>query len=335
MHVKLNNPTPFAALQFESVDAKRNHFGVVVVRGAFRIENGIRLKPLERQVPLVLEDSYFGDHGSSSIRFAHSLAPYKPKTDVLIEATAYSPDGRPRTDWISEVHLGERVRRFRVTGPRKWEKDIFGRKASAPQPISRLDIRYEHAFGGTSADGQTTFPGNPLGVGFDTTPGAKFPQIVPADFDLHETGPVPVVGLGPIGPGWQPRLGFAGTFDAKWQSETAPYLPEDFDFEHHNVAPAGMRVTHFVDGDEVIGLRNLYSKGDLSFGLPGIYFSNVLRFKGGRIVPGPMNLDTIEIQVERQLVFLQWRGIFPKNLPIIQVDLRMAAPEFLIAAREA
>ncbi len=332
MHVKLNNPTPFSALNFQSVDAKRNHFGVVVVRGAFKIENEKRLIPLDKQEPLVLEDSYFGDRGKSSVRFGHSLAPYKPKTDVLIEATAYSPSGKPQTDWISEVHLGDRTKRFRVTGPRNWENGITGRKVSAPHPISKLDIRYEHAFGGISADGKTTFPENPLGVGFDNTPGAKFPQIVPAEFELRDNGRVPVVGLGPIGPGWQPRLGFAGTFDAKWKDEAAPYLPDDFDFEHYNVASPGMRITNFVEGDEVIGLRNLYSKGDLSFGLPGIQYSNILRFKDGRIVPGPMNLDTIEIQVEQQLAFLQWRGIFPATLPIIQVDLRISAPEFLIAA---
>jgi hypothetical protein len=332
MQIRLNNPTPFSALNFESVDARQNHFGVVVIRGAFKIENGKRLIPLDEQEPLVLEDSYFGDHGSSSVRFGHSLAPYKPKTDVLIEATAYAPGGKPKTDWISEVHLGERSKLFRVTGPRHWEQGIVGRKVSAPQPISKLDIRYEHAYGGTAADGTTTHPENPLGVGLDNTPGAKFPQIIPTNHAFHETGPVPVVGLGPIGPSWQPRLGLAGTFDAKWQADLAPYLPADFDFEHYNVAPAGMRVTNFVEGDEVIGLRNLYSKGDLSFGLPGIQYSNVLRFKDGRIVPGPMNLDTIEIQVEQQRAFLQWRGIFPATLPIFEVDLRLSAPEFLIAA---
>lgn len=331
MQVKLNNPTPFTALQFESIDANRNHFGAVVVRGAFKIEDGMRLIPLDEQEELVLESSYFGKQVDSSVRFFDSLAPYKPKTDILIEATAYAPQGKPCTDWISEVRFGNGVKRFRVTGPRQWEMGVVRRKVSAPQPISKLDIRYEYAYGGTGVDG-TAFAENPVGVGYDNTPGASFPQIIPANVALDHVGPVPVVGLGPIGNAWQPRLGLAGTLDEAWQKNLAPYLAEDFDFEYYNVAPPDMRITGFAKGDELIGLKNLYSKGDLVFGLPGIQYYNMLRFSDGRIIPGPMNLDTIEIQVEQQKAYLQWRGIFPANLSIAQVDLRMSAPEHLIAS---
>ena len=330
MKIQLNNSTPFVPLQFESIDARRNHFGVVVLGGSFKIENKKRLSLAETQESLVLEDTYFEDPGNSSLRFDSNLSPYKPKTDLLIEATAFSPTKRKMPEWISEVDFGSKKKQFKVTGPRQWEGFLGLRSPSAPEPISKLDVRYEYAFGGKRPDG-TEFQANPVGVGFDRTLGSKCPQIVPVDADVnHET--IPVVGLGPISPSWESRLRFAGSYNDEWQRTRAPYLPADFDFEFYNVAPNDQKIAGFAKGDEVVRLKNLYSKGDLAFGLPDIQIGAVLRFSDGRIIPGPMNLDTIQVQVEQQRVFLQWRGIFPATLPIKEIDLRLSAPQYLVAA---
>ena len=285
----------------------------------------------EEQESLVLEDTYFGDKESSSLRFDSNLSPYKPKTDLLIEATAFSPNGKKMPEWVSEVDFGGKKKQFKVTGPRQWET-IFGfRKPSEPEPVSSLDVRYENAFGGSLPDG-TVFRDNPVGIGFDKSSGAKYPQILPVDMDLALGEQIPVVGLGPICPSWDSRLRFSGNCDEDWQENRAPYLPADFDFEFYNVAPNDQKVAGFAKGDEVIKLKNLYSKGDLAFGLPGLQVGTVLRFSDGRIIPGPMNLDTIEVQVEQQRVYMQWRGIFPATLPIKEIDLRLSAPQYLVAA---
>jgi hypothetical protein len=330
MNINLNNPTPFVPLHFESIDAKRNHFGVVVVRGSFEILNGKRLVLADEQEPLVMEDTYFGDRENSSLRFDSGLSPYKPKTDVLIEATAYAPNGIEAPEWISEVQFGETIKRFRVTGPRHWTAGA-GFRPSAPEPISSLDVRYEYAFGGRSNNG-TPHPRNPIGVGFNKSLGAKYPQIVPVEREHRSFEKTPVIGLGPICPSWESRRRFSGTYDEKWQQNDAPYLPADFDFEFYNVAPEDMRIAGFAKGDEGVKLTNLYSGGEMAFGLPNIQMGSAITLTDGRMIPGAMNLDTIEIQVEKLRVYLQWRGIFPASLPVKDVDLKISAPQYLVAS---
>lgn len=333
MNIELINSTPFVPLHFESIDAKLNHFGVVVVRGSFDIENGKRLGLAKEQETIVLEDQYYGDPSSSSMRFDSGLSPYKPRTDVLIEATAYSPSGRPEESWLSSVRAGSIHKAFLVTGPREWKRKLGIARLSEIEPISSLPIRYEHAFGGIRSDGER-FESNPVGVGFENKLNGhsiRVPQLLPSDRLKPIFGQVLTpIGLGPIPPSWEPRINRAGTYDATWKETRAPYLPQDFSFGFYNVASEGMSFKGFANGDEVFQLSNLSRERELKFGLPQIQMITIIQFEDGRIIPGPINLDTIEVEVERKKVFLQWRGIFPAQIPTRSVAIRMTAPEYMI-----
>lgn len=332
MQIELINSTPFVPLQFESIDSRLNHFGVVVLRGTFDIRNGKRLKLTKEQETLVLEDQYFGPPESSSLRFDSSLSPYKPKTDVLVEARAYSPSGAPEESWVSSIRAPKLDKSFRVTGPRRWERRARGMQLSDIEPVVSVDVRYENAYGGVRADG-SRFESNPVGVGCNprTESIACVPQLLPIYIERPIFGQeMEPIGLGPIAPSWQPRLRRGGTLDDHWKETRAPYLPKDFSFEFYNVASEAMTFPGFAKGDEVFHLTNLSSERELKIGLPQIEMISMIQLEDGRIFPGPLNLDTIEFRIEEKKAFLQWRGIFPAQLAIRVIEIRMSAPEYMV-----
>lgn len=334
MTIELINSTPFVPFQFESVDANLNHFGVVVLRGTFKIQNRTRLRLCEVQESLLLTDEYFGDRVTSSLRYVSSLAPYKPKTDVLVEAKAYSPSGRPETNWICRIQANGGIdKSFRVTGPRNWSRKLGSNRLTSTEPIDCLDVRYEYAFGGFS-EGRNghKFNPNPVGLGYGESI-ARCPQLLPVDLqEPRFNTPIQPQGIGPIAPDWSPRFDFSGTYDDQWKKTRAPYLPLDFSFEFYNAASIGLTFPGFANGDEIFHLSNLSVDRDLSFGLPEIQLITLIELDDGRVFPGPLNLDTIELQVEESKAFLSWRGIYPAHFPIRRIEIRMSAPEYMVEA---
>lgn len=327
------NFTPFPPLQFESRDAQRRDFGVVVLRGTFAIDDNSPLRPIPKQEPVLLADEFHGAPGKSSLKYESNLAPFKPKTDFHFNATAYAPNGRAEAEWTVKVEAGSLVKSLLVTGPRSWAVNpLLGSKLSQALPIKSLPIRYEQAFGGTWTQGETVnaWDENPIGVGHmspklvDVTKAVAAPQILPAGTTPPPPGsPGQTAGLGPVAPSWLPRRAKAGTFNVVWEKTRWPDLPEDFTFDFYNSAAAGLIHPGFVKGDERIVLTNLTPSGSLAFRLPGYQLALLLRLVDGRLVPAPMQLDTVNIDVDERRAFLNWRGVFPLSDPIRVLEVRM------------
>ena len=335
MQTLLRNQTPFVPLQFESIDKKLQRFGVVVVKGTFDIVNGQRLRISSEQAAPVLEDQYFDSPAASSLRFDSSLSPYKPATDVLIEATAWSPSGQPEKEWVSTIQAGDLMKSIRVTGPRKWVRTLLGRRLTESAPVDQVDVRYEKAFGGVSpADPLDRYVLNPAGIGYAAgqySDDVTCPQLLPPDMSVPIFGrEIKPMGLGPIAPSWHPRSSHAGSYDEAWIQTRSPYLPLDFSYEYYNAAAEGLKFPGFANGDEIFQLTNLSAERHLIFGLPGISLCTLLKLDDGRILPGPVNLDTIELIVEKKRAHLQWRGIFPIRLNVREVELHLLAPVEII-----
>lgn len=325
------NFTPFPPLQFESRDEQRRDFGVVVLRGTFAIDDGRMLRPIPDQAPVLYADEYHGEPGKSSLKVEGNLAPYKPRTDVHVNAVAYPPGGRPAKEWTCGVQVGDRKHELTVTGPRYYAfATLKGWHLTEPPPIASLPVRYEQAFGGTRADGQT-WEENPIGIGYADPLKAEFkkpvpaPQILPAGTTLPAFGrPVPVAGLGPLAPAWKPRRDFAGTFDAVWEKTRWPDLPADFKFDFYNSAAPGLVAPGFLTGDEWVRLTGLTPGGGrLSFQLPGYELAMLLRLVDGRMIPAPCRLDTVHVEPADGRVYLAWRGLFPLDKPIRVLEVRM------------
>jgi hypothetical protein len=339
--MELVNNTPFVPLQFESIDKQLNLFGTTVIRGTFDIQHGKRLLIARDQENPLLVDQYFDKTGESSLRFQTSLVPYKPRTDLLVEATAYAPGGKPSQSWKVGVSVGPINKQFQVTGPRTWKRKLGGYWLSDIEPTKSVEVRYEHAYGGPKSAGDVpnklapmnADPCNPIGVGNCIPNGIldiPCPQLLPTGAQDPTFGrPIPVQGLGPLAPAWQPRLQYAGTYDEDWRRTRAPYKPFDFNFLFYNVAPPDQIFPGFASGSEEILLHNLTPQGELSFGLPGIQMIHVIQFEDGRLIPAPINLDTIHVDAEARKVFLEWRGIYPLHIPVKLMEIRLSAPEYL------
>lgn len=333
--MQLINNTPFVPVQFESIDKQLNLFGTTAIRGTFDIHHEKRLSIAQEQETLVLTDEYFGDANGSSLRFQTSLVPYKPRTDLLIEATAHAPGGTASRSWNIGLIAGPIKKQFQVTGKRSWQPKFGGYQLGEIEPTASVDIRYELACGGNMGAGEPDMR-NPVGVGRRNQNGSQdipCPQLLPINMQSPELGqPLPVLGLGPLAPSWQPRLACAGTYDERWKSTRWPYLPLDFDFQFYNAAPNDQSFAGFAKGDETIRLFHLSPHGDLVFGLPGIQLMHVIQFDDGRLIPAPIQLDTIHIDTSRMKVMLEWRGIYPLHIPIKRMEIRLSAPESLKAA---
>ncbi len=333
----LRNFTPFPPLHFESRDEKQNDFGVVVLRGTFAIAAGRRLRLVPEQQPLVMADEYFGEPGQSSLRFESSIAPYKARTDVLITADAWSPSGGPEQSWVAGAQFGDVEKWITVTGPRTWKKGVGGWSQTATEPVSSVPIRYENAWGGSYLAGDETVccDENYVGTGF-VPPGhsepVRCPQVLPHGHgpDLPFGQPVAVEGLGPLAPSWRPRRDKAGTFNVLWEKTRWPDLPDDFSFEFYNTASPGLTLPGFADGTERVRLTNLTPERLLEFELPHFKLAMLLRFEDGRLVPAPINLDTVQIDTITNRAFLTWRGVFPLGAPLRVLEIRMKVPDDVI-----
>jgi len=107
-----------------------------------------------------------------------------------------------------------------------------------------------------------------------------------------------------------------------WRRTRFPDLPDDFDFGFYNSAPAGLTVPGFAQGNEVVELKNLTPAGQLVFGLPGFQLASVLRFHNGAVLPAPVLLDTVHIDLIQLRVHLVWRTVYPVKAGLRALEIR-------------
>lgn len=159
--MEYSNYTPFSTLAFQSLDQHGEEFHVVVMRAILDIREDGVLQFSDEQTPIACKDEYFGEMNKSSLRQESDLAPFKPKCDVIVNATAHSPGGKPAHGFITGIRVAGRPgleaegqrpvleKRLVVTGPRYWERSLTGWRITRPvEPIVSLPLRYEYAFGG-------------------------------------------------------------------------------------------------------------------------------------------------------------------------------------------
>ncbi len=269
--------TPFETATFDTFDKQDREYHVVVMRGTFHMATDDGLLCLsEEQTPLVATDEYYGETSQSSVRQESDFAPFKPRTDIILDATAYAPGGKPSKLFrvgvkvVSPSQPGKTVceKKMIISGPCYWNHFLFGLwNTDTPKPITSMPIRYEHAFGGmitvydpeTERDRTAFYDKNPLGIGYWPKwahPEAKRRDRVPApriisqeDLNAKFGQELTPEGYGPICRTWQPRRKLAGTYDENWQAGRWPNLPEDFDFAYWNCAHPDLQ-TPFLKGDE-------------------------------------------------------------------------------------
>lgn len=91
--MEFRNHTPFPAQAFEGLDQHEQSFHVIVLRQTLSFASG-QLEYADEQAPLCEVDEFFGEMNHSSVRQESDLCQYKPKCDVIVNATAYAPQGK-------------------------------------------------------------------------------------------------------------------------------------------------------------------------------------------------------------------------------------------------
>jgi len=92
--MEFRNHTPFPALAFEGIDQHEQSFHVLALRQTLTWDESGQLDYADEQAPLCGEDEFFGEPNLSSVRQESDLCHYKPRCDVIVNATAHAPKGK-------------------------------------------------------------------------------------------------------------------------------------------------------------------------------------------------------------------------------------------------
>ncbi len=169
--------------------------------------------------------------------------------------------------------------------------------------------------------------------------GQVLPQIEPKNQSLKALSAVgfPAVSLGAVPKAWLPRRLLCGTPDARWLEDQWPLIPEDFDFAYWNCAPEDQQTPYLPPGTG-IKLIHLYgpqqkapTQADQEVWLahlPARHPSVLWRLNSGVMLPRPLNLDTLVIDLDAQRIYATHRAVLSANADVRKVEtLLMPWPE--------
>lgn len=316
----LRNDTPYTCDRLVYGDGSGRDRLLVIVKAVFAVGADQHLQALEEQPPLRACDTYFDEIGTSSIQWETEMIPAKPNTDVVLLGTAQSKDQRLVAQLDVHLEIGTLSKTVSVFGDRVWEDGLTGFRPGAPIPFRQMPLRYERAFGGRdqSTENRKHWEAerrNPVGVGFRAKHsimpivGSPLPNLEDPAALIHHVGDrPPPAGFGTIARDWSPRAGFAGTYDAAWQNQRAPLLPQDFDARYHNSAHPDLIAQGYLRGDEAVTVTNVTATGaPWKFQLPGESPRGSVQI-GSHNEPLALQLDTVVLDADTQQLTQIWRG---------------------------
>jgi hypothetical protein len=280
--MELVNATKMQAGYTQGLRPDGRELLVVVIKGTFTLpRNGATPRLAEEQLPLVEADTFAGEPGLSAPLYESDYSPFKPRCDVILNGSAYAPQGKPATKVPVGIKVGRVAKVFDVIGDRNWEAGIGGIGPGVATPFVKKAITYDIAFGGVDhfADDPArhdAFMPNPCGRGFrrrlTTGPidGTPMPNTEEAGHPVRNPlGPYRPMSFGPVGRGWEPRYKLAGTYDEQWLETVFPFLPADFDDRYLQCAPEDQQTDYLVGG-ETVTLVNVTADGRREFQLPRV-----------------------------------------------------------------
>jgi hypothetical protein len=329
-------------------DDRRHHVFSVIVKRTYLFHTDGSTERCEHARPFRRTDSYY-DHGDPTITTVEheaELVPFKRSTDVVVIGSACAPNRHSVRQMLLSVQIGERRKTLRVSGDRHCvfragQLPVF----TDPQPFTRMQVRYERAYGGRDdrsiPDIPFIYPRNDLGVGVvlrnvrEVVDGLALPNIEDPDDLLTpdrlfledpqrwHLQPLPQ-GFGWRQRTWYPRCALLGSYPAFTSAGTVTreermgLLPADHialakqlrlpPLEAHfgNGASYGM-VFQRLNGDELIRLEGWTRDGPRSFSLPGEAPSIALDLGSGHQQLAPQ-LHTVSIRADDGEFDLIWRG---------------------------
>lgn len=329
-----------AAAVSTALDSQGREHLVIVAKATWALPEAGQLPRQIAPRPLAYSDAYVGKPGESAMLHGDDFARYKPRCDVLFDACAHPPGNRAVESLAVEVRVGAMNKRLRVHGPRRWRRQGGAYRLGRAEPFIELPLHYGLAFGGTrtwQAQQQThleAHDANPAGIGWYgpntlyEADGARAAQIEAFDEPItRPDGMQRPMALGALGRHWQPRAAYAGTYDAAWQRNVAPFLPEDFDDRYHQCAPEDQQIAH-PQGGETVGLIHLLAgQPELTFDLPALdgVKVRILRQDYTTEEP-PAPVDTLYFETEQGRFSAVWRASLPLRRHIREIAAIAVGP---------
>ncbi|WP_220815177.1 DUF2169 family type VI secretion system accessory protein [Pseudomonas paralcaligenes] len=321
-------------------DSGGREYLVIVAKATWRIPKpGQRPHPLTPQ-PLSHADQFYGEPGLSPLRYGDDFARHKPRCDVIFDACARAPGGKPITALAVQVQVGAMVKLIKVQGPRIWKKSLGSYEASQPAPFIHLPLHYGFAFGGThpyaNIRGQEltdTFLDNPVGIGWvgphthKLTANAPIPCLEAFEAPImRPTGNYRAVALSAIPRYWPQRAIHAGTYDEAWHTNQFPFLPENFDERYHQCAPLDQQIDYPQGGEEVRLIHVLSDWPSLQFRLPNL--NNTVRVLRSDYSVEHIQavVDTLFFETEAARFSAVWRTSIPIRRRIQEFDTIAVGP---------
>lgn len=337
--MNLINTTEFQTGFSLGMDPDGRERVVVVVKGTFDLPSADDQPAVaEEQAPLVTADEFTGEPGQSATVYEADFAPFKPRCDVLLNGSAYAPDGRPTTELTVGLRVATMQKSFSVVGPRHWQRSMLAVKPAAPRPFVQLPISYDQAYGGkdistSNPDKEKIFQPNPAGTGYYplTSRGNLVGKPLPNTSELgtvvsSRKGDNLPQAFGAIGRNFASRYPLAGTYDQAWTDDVFPFLPADFDPLYHQAAPADQQIAYPQGGEKLV-LVNVTPQGRNIFRLPSA--SMAVQFtsqdKDETEVAAP--IDTVIIEPDLERVILVWRASLPLHRDIFELKQCVVAQQ--------
>lgn len=255
--------------------------------------------------------------GPAVPRYASDFAYHKPAADVLVAGHFYAPGGKPVRVGEAVVQVEDREVRVAVVGRRLWPGKGPLPEAQRAEPFEKLELRWEHAFGG---EGNGL---NPVGTGYIVPGLASSLRAEPRELPRIERFERPVSSLddpgapicfGPRSVAWPVRMQLIGTCDDAWLKHRWPWFPKDFDMRHFQAAIPELQVRDYLRGNEKLTLKNMHPDLPLfETRLPGLVGMAAIQRKAadGRSLLSEavtMNLDTLFVDMDALCAQLVWRG---------------------------
>lgn len=321
--LQLKNSTPFSAKMalFPNQDGVETLY--LIVKADFNI--GPRWTLVDEQQAPIEADVYWGEPDKSSLKYASDYHVGKPGTDIVMIGLACATGSKSVTEMDVSLSVGAVGKVVRVFGDRQW---LDGR-ISSPMPFQTMPMVYEKSFGGMHlVDGKidSVDARNPLGCGYAGSRkagdmnGVPLPNLEDPTCLIRETSDTPVpAGFGFCSPAWQPRAGFAGTYDQAWRRERAPYLPRDFDNRFLNMAHPDLVCSHPLRGGESVSISGMHPDGDLNFDLPRIDMGSRVKL-GTQVDSADFQLETLLLEPNQYQLSMVWRAAYPCDKRAHKID---------------
>lgn len=319
------NHTPYRVERTWDRDKNGVHLWIVAVKATFDIKPDGSLELANEQLDPLLLPEYNGEPGASSLRYDADLVAPKPTTDIVVNGTAYAPNGRPSTEFLSSIQVGPVRKVIRVFGDRWWRPGPIGGSPTSAEPVSQVPIVYERAYGGYDhADpdprNHRLDTRNPVGCGvvarFEDRIGTLAPNFEYPDGGLESRGPA---GFGALDVHWSPRRELHGTYDEAWERDRRPLLPNDWDPRSLLCSPLDQRPGIHLHGGEPVELRNLTADGMLRFALPKVYLT-YSTYIDGRVEDHRGRVATVIIEPDWSRVIMVWLTSLPCRTNVDYLD---------------